>query len=155
MSTEGETLQVSVLPYRCSIAPFAVSVLVVVQPSSEVPDGLMHYPVYTHQLPKVTFYYGRQYNSCMNGMSGFLSLMPTTKTNASYTYKYNIHTNEYKPHTKQPATLLMIQACSNLALLTQFQLVWLGITRNHYLLHQTQFHAAFILIRRNLRCSIH
>jgi len=109
MSTEGETLQVSVLPYRCSICPplvtrqmstlaflansntqnaflfplhamfsrdcplavklactpqrlvhkktwrnsllidmllSAVSVLVVAQPSSEVPEGLMNYPVY-------------------------------------------------------------------------------------------------------------
>jgi hypothetical protein len=46
MSTDGETLQVSVLPYRCSICPSAVSVLVVAQLSSEVPEGLMKYPVY-------------------------------------------------------------------------------------------------------------
>jgi hypothetical protein len=46
MSTEGERLQVSVLPYSCSICSYAVSVLVVVQPSSEVPEGLINYPVY-------------------------------------------------------------------------------------------------------------
>jgi hypothetical protein len=49
MSTEGETLQVSVLPYRCSIAP-SVFVLVVAQPSSEVPEGLMNYPVYDWRI---------------------------------------------------------------------------------------------------------
>jgi hypothetical protein len=42
MSTEGETLQVSDLPYRCSIAPFCC---VVAQPISEVPEGLTNYPV--------------------------------------------------------------------------------------------------------------
>jgi hypothetical protein len=36
MSTEGETLQVSVLPYSCLIYPYTVSVLAVAQPSSEV-----------------------------------------------------------------------------------------------------------------------
>jgi hypothetical protein len=36
MSTQRETVQVSVLPYSYSICPYAVSVLVVVQPSSEV-----------------------------------------------------------------------------------------------------------------------
>jgi len=41
----GETLLVSVLPNRCSICPFFVSVLVVAQPMSEVPEGLMNYPV--------------------------------------------------------------------------------------------------------------
>jgi hypothetical protein len=45
MSTEGETLQVSVLPYRCSISLLLVSVLVVAQLSSEVSEGLMNYPV--------------------------------------------------------------------------------------------------------------
>jgi hypothetical protein len=46
MSTGGETLQVSVLTYSCSICPYVVSVLVVAQPSSEVPERLMNYPVY-------------------------------------------------------------------------------------------------------------
>ena len=49
MSTEGETLQVSVLPYRCSIWPpccVCLSVLVVAQASSKVPEGLKNYPVY-------------------------------------------------------------------------------------------------------------
>jgi hypothetical protein len=46
MSTEGETLQFSVLPYSCSICPSAVSVLIVAPPSSEVPEGLMNYAVY-------------------------------------------------------------------------------------------------------------
>ena len=45
MSTEGKALQFSVLPYRCSICPPLMSVLVVAQPSSEVPEGLMNYPV--------------------------------------------------------------------------------------------------------------
>jgi hypothetical protein len=36
MSTERETLKVSVLPYSYSICPYAVSVLVVAQPSSLV-----------------------------------------------------------------------------------------------------------------------
>jgi len=44
MSTEGQTLQVSVLPYSCSICP-PYSILVVAQPSSEVPEGLMNCPV--------------------------------------------------------------------------------------------------------------
>jgi hypothetical protein len=44
MSSEGETLQVSVLPYRCSIVPLCC-VLVVAQPISEFPEGLMNYPV--------------------------------------------------------------------------------------------------------------
>jgi hypothetical protein len=52
MSTEGEIFQASVLPYRCSICPpCCVSVLVVVQPSSEVPEGLMNYPVYYQNIP--------------------------------------------------------------------------------------------------------
>jgi hypothetical protein len=46
MATEGDTLQVSVLPYSCSIRPSAVSVMVVGQSSSEVPEGLKNYPVY-------------------------------------------------------------------------------------------------------------
>jgi hypothetical protein len=46
MSTEGEALQVSVLPYSCSICPSVVSLLVVAQPSSEVPEGRMNYSVY-------------------------------------------------------------------------------------------------------------
>jgi len=50
MSKEGDTLHVSVLPYRCSICPPLVSVLVVAQPSSEVPEGLMNYPVYSISL---------------------------------------------------------------------------------------------------------
>jgi len=45
MSTEEEALQVSVLPYRFSICPPLVSVSIVAQPSSEVPEGLMNYPV--------------------------------------------------------------------------------------------------------------
>jgi hypothetical protein len=51
-STEEETLQVSVLPYRCSIAPFCcvvvvvVVVVVVAQPSSEVPEGLIYYSAF-------------------------------------------------------------------------------------------------------------
>ena len=115
MSTEGETLQVSVLPYRCSICPHvvtrhmsifgkfqdterflipcprhvssrlppsgeickyttapsthtkktwrdslfidmllsAVSVLVVVQQSSEVTEGLLNYPVYIYRVFKL------------------------------------------------------------------------------------------------------
>jgi hypothetical protein len=45
MSTEGETdTPSSVLPYRCSIVPSALSVLVVAQPSSEVPERLMNDP---------------------------------------------------------------------------------------------------------------
>jgi len=50
MSTEGETLQVSVLPYRCSICPPLVSLSVVAQPSSEVPDGLMNYHAHVKVL---------------------------------------------------------------------------------------------------------
>jgi hypothetical protein len=50
LSTEAETLQVSVLPSNCSKkkkkCPNAVSVLVVAQPNSEVPEGLMNYSVY-------------------------------------------------------------------------------------------------------------
>jgi hypothetical protein len=46
MSTEGQTFQISVLPYRCSICPPFVSVLVVAQPSSEVPERLTNYPVF-------------------------------------------------------------------------------------------------------------
>jgi hypothetical protein len=46
MSTEGETIQVAVLPYRCSIFPSAMSVSAVAQTRSEVPEGLMNYPVY-------------------------------------------------------------------------------------------------------------
>ena len=46
MSTDGETLQVSVLPYGFSICPPLVSVLVVAQPISEVPEGLVNYSVY-------------------------------------------------------------------------------------------------------------
>jgi len=57
MSTEGQTLQVSVLPYRCSICPLLVSVLVVEQTSSEVPEGLLNYPVYinTHKYLYIYF----------------------------------------------------------------------------------------------------
>jgi len=47
MPTEGETLHVSVLSYRCSIRPPLASVLVVTQPTSEVPGGIKNYPVYT------------------------------------------------------------------------------------------------------------
>ena len=46
ISTERHTLQVSVLPYRCSIYAPLVSVLVVAQSSSEIPEGLMNNPVY-------------------------------------------------------------------------------------------------------------
>jgi hypothetical protein len=45
MSTEAETFQVSVLPSGVRYVLSAVSVLVVVQPSSEVPEGLMNYTV--------------------------------------------------------------------------------------------------------------
>ena len=41
---ERETLQVSVLPYRCSICAPLVSVLVVAQSSSEILEGLMNKP---------------------------------------------------------------------------------------------------------------
>jgi hypothetical protein len=45
--SEGETLQVAVLLYRYSLCPYAVCVLVVAQPSSEVPAGLVfNYHVY-------------------------------------------------------------------------------------------------------------
>jgi len=50
MSTEGETLPVSVLPYRCSICPPLASVLGVAQSSSEVPEGLMNYPYICHEF---------------------------------------------------------------------------------------------------------
>ena len=51
MSTEGETLQVSVLPYYLTGAryvPSAESVLVVAQLISEFPEGLMNYPIYIY-----------------------------------------------------------------------------------------------------------
>ena len=66
MSTEGETLQVSVLHYRFTICPplvtwtetwsvspsvdmlpFGVTVLVTVPQRSEIPEGLTNYPVLT------------------------------------------------------------------------------------------------------------
>jgi hypothetical protein len=46
MSTEGETLQVSVLPFGVQHVLSAMPHLVVAQPSSEVPEVLMNYPVY-------------------------------------------------------------------------------------------------------------
>jgi hypothetical protein len=47
MSTEGETLQVSVLPSICSKkSPYAGSVLGVAYPNSEVPEWLMNCSVY-------------------------------------------------------------------------------------------------------------
>jgi hypothetical protein len=46
MSKKGETLKTSLLPYRCSVTPFCFVCLVVAQPISEVPGGLMNYPVY-------------------------------------------------------------------------------------------------------------
>jgi hypothetical protein len=46
MSTEGETLQVPVLPARYVLN--AVSVLVVAQPISDVPEGLTNCPVYMY-----------------------------------------------------------------------------------------------------------
>jgi hypothetical protein len=57
MSTEGQTLQVSVLFYRCSICPPLVSVLVVAQTSLEVPEELINYPVYinTHKYLYIYF----------------------------------------------------------------------------------------------------
>jgi hypothetical protein len=45
MSTEGETLQVSVYLTGAQYVLSAVSVLIVVQPSLEVTEGLMTYPV--------------------------------------------------------------------------------------------------------------
>ena len=45
MSTEGETLQVSVHLTGARYVLSAVSVLVVVQPISEVPEVFMNYPV--------------------------------------------------------------------------------------------------------------
>jgi hypothetical protein len=45
ITTEGERLQVSVVPYTCSICPFCC-VVDVAQTSSEVPEGLMNYSVY-------------------------------------------------------------------------------------------------------------
>jgi len=50
MSTEGETLKfLSYLTGARYVYP-AVSVLVVAQPSSEVPEGLMNYPVHIIQF---------------------------------------------------------------------------------------------------------
>jgi hypothetical protein len=47
MSTDGETFQFPVLPYRCRWLLFALSVLVVAQPGSEVQEGLMNHPFLT------------------------------------------------------------------------------------------------------------
>jgi hypothetical protein len=77
MSTGGEALKDSVLPYRYFLS--AVSVLVVAQPSSDVPEGLMYYPVLltfrtrklalTHPLPNTAHdiftksFYSAKYNT--------------------------------------------------------------------------------------------
>jgi len=63
---ERETLQVSVLPYRCSICAPLVSVSVVAQSSSEIPEGLMNNPV----LYITMMFVGSQYlaNTCIYTM---------------------------------------------------------------------------------------
>jgi hypothetical protein len=48
MSTEAETLKF--LSYLTDMLLSAVSVLVVAQPSSEVPEGLMNYPVHSQNV---------------------------------------------------------------------------------------------------------